>query len=361
MFVKFLLCRLCYLVSIYTIKNEYIAPHLSHMNMKWNNSVPMAHHYLIGHVTLYHDVNKNKDKQPNWSSRFPTCCRKKYWRWKETATERWVTKQNKNKGHLSCTQYKHRRHFSDRPLSRPWGFPWLPSGLTYWLCGLQRDRSGQTRVLVIQQFLKRPWSSFTVRITNSSVWRQSRRGGECGRGLGVWGILGNRRGEEEGPTVFAWLLYQVWEMKTSVIWRLYCTLRNSRDRQVTGRLLAVEGCYMSGEAVSAVQPSIKNTERSGIVCLEPTHRCYRRERGLLYESRESAAEQTRHKHSRFEITKGRQERKNTNVIFPAFLFCSLHFDPAKQRVTSVQQNKLNSNKAAVLYGLFKSACPKQIC
>lgn len=38
------------------------------MNMKQNNSVPMAHRYLIGHVTLYQDVNvdKNKDKQPNF-------------------------------------------------------------------------------------------------------------------------------------------------------------------------------------------------------------------------------------------------------------------------------------------------------
>lgn len=53
---------------------------------------------------------------------------------------------------------------------------------------------------------------------------------------------------------------------------------------MTGRLLAVAGCYMGGEAVS-------ETQRSGIVCLdlEPTHRA-EREKGLIYESRESAGE-----------------------------------------------------------------------
>lgn len=59
---------------MYTIKNEYVTPNSSHMNMKLNNSVPMAYHYLIGHVTPLSRREmwiKTKTKQPNWSSRFP--------------------------------------------------------------------------------------------------------------------------------------------------------------------------------------------------------------------------------------------------------------------------------------------------
>lgn len=71
---------------MYTIKNEYVTPNSSHMNMKLNNSVPMAYHYLIGHVTPLSRREmwiKTKTKQPNWSSRFPDFYHKKYWRWRE--------------------------------------------------------------------------------------------------------------------------------------------------------------------------------------------------------------------------------------------------------------------------------------
>lgn len=48
--------------------------------------------------------------------------------------------KNKNKSLLKNTQYNRCGHVSDMPSVRLWGFPWLPPGLTYWLCGLQVDR-----------------------------------------------------------------------------------------------------------------------------------------------------------------------------------------------------------------------------
>lgn len=73
--------------------------------------------------------------------------------------------------------------------------------------------------------------------------------------VGVGGILGNRRERKRKELHLCVLILGV---KNQCVLRLYCTvLRNSRDRQVTRRLLAAEGCYMGGEAVSAVRPGIK--------------------------------------------------------------------------------------------------------
>lgn len=220
----------------------------------------------------------------------------------KTATERWVTKLNENKGRLSCTQYKHRRHLSHMPFIEAAGFPrasFRADVLALWPAeGL---RSGQTRVLVIQQFflvffffsfffLKRPWPSFHGQnhIFFSAMPVQ-KRWGEGGGG-GRWGFLATGGGRGGTISLRFCVLLSLGD-KNQCVWRLYCTLRNSRDRQVTGRLLAVEGCYMGGEAVSAVWPSIETQSAASIVCpdLEPTHRYCRQERGLVYESRESAS------------------------------------------------------------------------
>ena len=65
------------------------------------------------------------------------------------------------------------------------------------------------------------------------------------------------------------------------VWMLYCTvLRNSRDRQVTGRLLAVNSCYMGSEAVFAVWPSIK-TQSAVAMFVWIFSRHTRWERGLV--------------------------------------------------------------------------------
>lgn len=160
-------------------------------------------------------------------------------------TEWWVTKQNKNKSHLKCTQYKCRRHVSDMPLVRPLGFPWFPPGLTYWLCGL----------VTVEQPDGSPagffWSSLQsqnqIFFSATPVQRKLEWGGG--------GILGNRRERKRKELHLCVLILGV---KNQCVLRLYCTvLRNSRDRQVTRRLLAAEGCYMGGEAVSAVRPGIK--------------------------------------------------------------------------------------------------------
>lgn len=170
----------------------------------------------------------------------------------ENATERWVTKQNKNKSHLQSTRYKRCRHVSVMPLVRPWGFPWLPPGLTYWLCGLQRtveqpDGSPGIQQFVFLQGLDPP---FGVRITYSSVlcqsrggrrgnsWQQERgRGGRGSNSLFLCVVLILSGGQE--PESLKVILYSSKEQQ-----------RQTDDREF---LLAAEVCYTSGEAVSAVK------------------------------------------------------------------------------------------------------------
>lgn len=100
-------------------------------------------------------------------------------------------KAKQNKSCLKCTQYKRRRrHVSDMPLVRPWGFPWLPPGLTYRLCGLEPVERPDGSPGYPEVFKKRPWSSFPGQ--NSSVQRQSREG-RRGKFLATRG--GRRRGK----------------------------------------------------------------------------------------------------------------------------------------------------------------------
>ena len=111
-----------------------------------------------------------------------------------------VTKQNKNKSRLNYAQYKRRRHVSDMPLLTPWGFPWLPPGLTYWLCGLLTEESWLSSIFVLFfLYLKKKAFDppFRVRITYSSVGPDEVGGGNS------WQQERKKEEEqEEGATVF---------------------------------------------------------------------------------------------------------------------------------------------------------------
>lgn len=207
-----------------TIKDYYIAPKL-------------LKHFYANMNSLPELAGKPRGPKQGQQPTIPLCNshQKKYWRSKEKATEWWVTKQNKNKSRLKCTQYKPHRHVSDMPLVRPWGFPWLYPGLTYWLCGLQMDcgaarwKSWYPAVFLFVFFHK------ALILLSGSEWHilQCNACPEEGGGEN----LGNRRGEKEGATVFSCVLNWIRELKNQSVWRLYCTvLRNSGDRQVTGRL-----------------------------------------------------------------------------------------------------------------------------
>lgn len=89
------------------------------------------------------------------------------------------------------------------PLLRPWGFPWLPPGLTYWLCGLgteeQPDGSpGHPTFLFFFSFLKKGLDPpFRVRIAYTSVGPDEVGGGNS------WQQERKKEEEqEEGATVF---------------------------------------------------------------------------------------------------------------------------------------------------------------
>lgn len=152
---------------------------------------------------LSHQVSQQK--QPNWF-----IIAKKYWRRTENATESRVTKKNKNKSHLNYAQYKRRRHVSDMPLLRPWGFPWHPPGLTYWLFGLGTEESRPSSIFVLFFFIKKK-ALILLSGSESHILQSVQMRWEGG-------ILGNRRGrrkrsrrrEQQSSCV----LYWYWEFKT---------------------------------------------------------------------------------------------------------------------------------------------------
>lgn len=175
--------------------------------------------------------------------------------------------QNKNKSLLWCTQYKCRRHVSDMPLVRPWGFPWLPPGLAYtgsvaWT--LWRDQLG---VLVIQTFLFVFffWKNALILLSGSESQIlqcdviPEEVGGE---------FLGNRRagevaykeerwGEEQSSLVCC---YWLWEFKTSVSEGYIAQFKENvqTDMWLGGYWLLTVVVLVMKQCVSAVWPSSEN-------------------------------------------------------------------------------------------------------
>lgn len=98
-------------------------------------------------------------------------------------------KAKQNKSCLKCTQYKRRRrHVSDMPLVRPWGFPWLPPGLTYRLCGLEPVERPDGSPGYPEVFKKKALILLSGSEFFSATPVQRRQEGE---------ILGNKRGEKK--------------------------------------------------------------------------------------------------------------------------------------------------------------------
>lgn len=98
-------------------------------------------------------------------------------------------KHTQKKENIHSHRWRSRRHVSDTPLKRSWGFPWLPPGLMCWLCGRQRSRverpDGSPGTFFF--FFKGLDPPFRVRITPFTATPVQKRREEE--------ILGNRRGK----------------------------------------------------------------------------------------------------------------------------------------------------------------------
>lgn len=210
--------------------------------------------------------------------------------------------QNKKKSLLWCTQYKCRRHVLDMPLVRLWGFPWLPSGLKYWLCGLKAVErpagSPRNPDVFICFFLskKMPWSSFQGQNHRFFCVTLARRRWEANflaTGEQRGGAL---RGKMKRGTVFTCADSR--SSKTSVSEGCIAQFKENdeTDMWLGGYWLLLLFVVVVGggdEAVNVccVAQHWQQRAVSNIVCLddEPTRRPEGLEGGLAYESRESTS------------------------------------------------------------------------
>lgn len=150
-------------------------------------------------------------------------------------------KHTQKKENIHSHRWRSRRHVSDTPLKRSWGFPWLPPGLMCWLCGRQRSRverpdgSPGTFFFFLKALILHSGSE-----SHPSLRRQFRRGGRKK-------FLATGEGRGGSNSLLLCVVQTVEAEKTSVS---YCTVgRKSRARRVTGSLMAAESCYMGVEAV----------------------------------------------------------------------------------------------------------------